>query len=204
MVQQKCLILCFLSFVVLSSPVNTANSQSNNDLVNRINRLELEMSDLNRHLFSEKRAAGSPSSQEATETTYRPLAEKPGRAVGIPAHQSAAARNIVKLQRLEALVRSLQGVSEELNNRIDKLVSDLDRRLAVLETDAPFKDKAIARQQVESPNAIAVVSNAKEESKSGVLGYLPDPINKKKTSNLGSTKVISSLSPQKVNKKASL
>ena len=149
MAQQKWLITCFLLFVVLYSPVNPANSQSNNDLLNRISRLESEMSDLNRHLFSEKRAVEAPSGQKATETTYRPLSEKAGRAVGVPAHQSAAAQNIVKLQRLEALVRSLQGVSEELNNRIDKLVGDLDRRLAVLETDAPFKDKVIARQQAE-------------------------------------------------------
>ena len=204
MAQQKRLIACVLCFVVLCFSANRANSQSNNDLLNRISRLESEMSDLNRHLFSEKRAVESPSSQDGSKATSNSLVVKSGRAVEFSSHQSAAAQNIIKLQRLEALVRSLQGVSEELNNRIDKLVSDLDRRLAVLETDAPFKDKAIARQQVESPNAIAVVSNAKEESKSGVLGYLPDPVNKKKTSNLGSTKVISSLSPQKVNKKASL
>jgi hypothetical protein len=112
MAQQKWLIVCFLCFVVFYLPASSVNSQSNNDLVNRINRLESEMSDLNRHLFSEKRAADSSSSQEGSGTTYQPRAEKEGRAVGGPAHQSAAARNIVKLQRLEALVRSLQGVSE--------------------------------------------------------------------------------------------
>ena len=96
MAQQKWLMVCFLCFVVLYFPVNPANSQSNNDLVNSIKRLESEMSDLNRHLFSEKRAVESPSSQKATETTYRPLSENAGRAVGVPAHQSAAAQNIVK------------------------------------------------------------------------------------------------------------
>ena len=55
MAQQTRLILCFLSLLVLSFPFNSANGQANNDLVNRINRLESEMSDLNRHLFSEKR-----------------------------------------------------------------------------------------------------------------------------------------------------
>ena len=210
MAQQKWLIVCFLCFVVLYFPVNPANSQSNNDLVNRIKRLESEMSDLNRHLFSEKRAVESPSSQKATETTYRPLSEKAGRAVGVPAHQSAAAQNIVKLQRLEALVRSLQGVSEELNNRIDKLVGDLDRRLAVLETDSPSKNKIIARQKGESSKQITVVSNAKqvsnakEASKSGILGYLPNTVNKKKTNDLGVAKAISSTGSEKVNKKTSL
>ena len=165
MAQQKRLIACVLCFVVLCFSANRANSQSNNDLLNRISRLESEMSDLNRHLFSEKRAVESPSSQDGSKTTSKSLVVKSGRAVEFSSHQSAAAQNIIKLQRLEALVRSLQGVSEELNNRIDKLVSDLDRRLAVLETDAPFKDKAITRKQVESPNAIAVVYNAKEESK---------------------------------------
>jgi tol-pal system protein YbgF len=178
MAQQKWLIVCFLCFVVFYLPASSVNSQSNNDLVNRINRLESEMSDLNRHLFSEKRAADSSSSQEGSGTTYQPRAEKEGRAVGGPAHQSAAARNIVKLQRLEALVRSLQGVSEELNNRIDKLVGDLDRRLAVLETDSPSKDKIIAQQKGENPKQITVVSNAREVGKSGVLGYLPNSANK--------------------------
>jgi tol-pal system protein YbgF len=162
------------------------------------------MSDLNRHLFSEKRAVGSTSSQKATETTYRPLSEKAGRAVGVPAHQSAAARNIVKLQRLEALVRSLQGVSEELNNRIDKLVGDLDRRLAVLETGSPLKNKIIGRQKDESPKQITAVSNAKEVSKPGVLGYLPNSDNKKKTDNLGVTTALSSVGSKKVNKQTSL
>jgi tol-pal system protein YbgF len=204
MAQQKWLVACVLCFVVLYSPVNPANSQSNNDLVNRIKRLESEMSDLNRHLFSEKRAVASPSSQKATETTYRPLSEKAGRAVGVPAHQSAAARNIVKLQRLEALVRSLQGVSEELNNRIDKLVGDLDRRLAVLETDSPSKDKIIAQQKGENPKQITVVSNAREVGKLGVLGYLPNSANKKTTNGLGVTKAISPVGSEKVNKQTSL
>ena len=48
-----------------------------------------------------------------------------------PASDSAA-NTIVKLQNLEALVRSLQGVAEELNNRLDNLISDLDSRLASL------------------------------------------------------------------------
>ncbi|MBB45845.1 MAG: tol-pal system protein YbgF [Rhodospirillaceae bacterium] len=204
MAQQKWLIVRVLCFVVLYFSANTASSQSNNDLLNRISRLESEMNDLNRHVFSEKRTIESPSSQNGIKTASEPLVVKSRRAVEITSHQSAAAQNIIKLQRLEALVRSLQGLSEELNNRIDKLVGDLDRRLAVLETDAPFKDKVIARQQAENPNAISVVSNQKKDKKSGVLGYLPDSVNKKTASNLDSTKVISSVPPQKENKKASL
>ena len=130
MAQQKRLIACVLCFLVLYFPSNTANSQSNNDLLNRISRLESEMSDLNRHLFSEKRVVESPSSQNGSKTTSEPLVAKSSRVVKVSSHQSAAAQNIIKLQRLEALVRSLQGEAEELNNRIDKLVGDLDRRLA--------------------------------------------------------------------------
>ena len=204
MAQQKWLIARVLCFVALYFSTNTVNSQSNNDLLNRINRLESEMSDLNRHLFSEKRVVESPSSQNGSKTTSEPLVAKSSRAVKVSSHQNAAAQNIIKLQRLEALVRSLQGLSEELNNRIDKLVGDLDRRLAVLETDAPIKDKVVASQQIESPKAIAGVSNLREGSKPGVLGYLSDSDSKKTTNNLGSTKVISSVGHQKINKKASL
>mgnify|MGYP003322772656 CR=1 FL=1 len=162
------------------------------------------MSDLNRHLFSEKKSAEAPSSQNGSKTNSESLVVKPGRAVVVGSNQSAAVQNIIKLQRLEALVRSLQGLSDELNNRIDKLVGDLDRRLAVLETDAPIEDKVVASQQVESPKAIAAVSNLREGSKPGVLGYLSDSDSKKTTNNLGSTKVISSEGSQKINKKASL
>ena len=64
MAQQKWLVARVLCCVVLYFSANTSYSQSNNDLLNRISRLESEMSDLNRHLFSEKRAVGSPSSQK--------------------------------------------------------------------------------------------------------------------------------------------
>ncbi len=204
MAQQKWLIARVLCFVVLYFSANTANSQSNNDLLNRLSRLESEMSDLNRHLFSEKTAVEPPSSQNGSKATSEPLVVKSRRVVKVSSHQSAAAQNIIKLQRLEALVRSLQGVSEELKHRIDKLVGDLDRRLAVLETDAPFKDKGVTRQQGENSKAIGVVSNPKEGSKSGVLGYLPDPASKKTASNFDTSKIMSSVPSQTVNKKASL
>ena len=54
MAQQKWLIARVLCFVVLYFSANMANSQSNNDLLNRISRLESEMSDLNRHLFQKR------------------------------------------------------------------------------------------------------------------------------------------------------
>ena len=118
-----------------------ASSQSSNEIINRINRLESEMSDLNRHLFSKKelsQKSTNPGTFKKIQTTVS------GKSKTSP---NTAVYNTVKLQKLETLVRSLKGESEKLNNRIDKLVSDLDRRLAALETVSESLDKNLNRQK---------------------------------------------------------
>ena len=96
MAQQKRLIVCVLCFVVLYFSANTVNSQSNNDLINRISRLESEMSDLNRHLFSEKRAVESRSSQNGSKTTSQPFVVKSGRAVEVSSNQRTIKSNKIR------------------------------------------------------------------------------------------------------------
>ena len=154
------------SLLMLSFTVE-ASSQSSNEIINRINRLESEMSDLNRHLFSKKelsQKSTNPGTFKKIQTTVS------GKSKTSP---NTAVYNTVKLQKLETLVRSLKGESEKLNNRIDKLVSDLDRRLAALETVSESLDKNLNRQKDEK---IKVGENYTKPSKSGVLGYLPGSV----------------------------
>ena len=84
------------------------------------------------------------------------------------------ASTIVKLQNLEALVRSLQGVAEELNNRLDNLISDLDARLASLEAKNSLKENSEQTTGMlddkKSNGSEIVASN--QVSKPGVLGYI--------------------------------
>ena len=152
--------LLMLSFTAVAS------SQSSNDVLNRINRLEAEMGDLNRHLFSKEGSSQKPLNP-ATFENKQPTV--PGKLRRSP---NTAVYNTVKLQKLETLVRSLKGESEKLNNRIDKLVSDLDRRLAALETISESSDKNLTSRRDEK---IKVGGNYTKPSKTGVLGYLPGP-----------------------------
>ena len=84
------------------------------------------------------------------------------------------ASTIVKHQNLEALVRSLQGVSEELNNRLDNLISDLDARLASLEAKNSLKENSEQTTGMlddKKSNGSEIVASNKV-SKPGVLGYI--------------------------------
>ena len=118
----------FIFFIQAVSQNADAQSSSNSDIDNRLKRLELEIKDLHIHLFSEQRSDSfskkiSRNDREDTNTLEKQVFPK----------KDSVASTIVKLQNLEALVRSLQGVTEELNNRLDNLISDLDARLASLE-----------------------------------------------------------------------
>ena len=120
----------FTFFIQPASQNAAAQTSSNYDLDNRLNRLELEIKDLQIHLFSEQR---SDTVQKRIIRSDKDSANTLGKQV-FPKTDSVAS-TIVKLQNLEALVRSLQGVAEELNNRVDNLISDLDARLASLEAE---------------------------------------------------------------------
>ena len=126
----------FIFFIQAVSQNADAQSSSNSDIDNRLKRLELEIKDLHIHLFSEQRSDSvskkiSRNDREDTNTLEKKVFPK----------TDSVASTIVKLQNLEALVRSLQGVTEELNNRLDNLISDLDARLASLEAKKFNKEK---------------------------------------------------------------
>ena len=166
----SCLSVILLVLFVTGS----GYSQSNNDLINRINRLEAEMGDLHLHLFSKNKSSlPIPNTQNPSKQTVISQQEDPNSL----SKADSAVQTIVKLQQLESIVRSLKGGSEELHNRIDKLVSDLDRRLAVLETDYETARKKVSSVQNIYNKKIAKQSDSGAvvgAQQVGVLGYLSD------------------------------
>lgn len=176
-----------LAFGAVVLMADVANAQSNNDVANRITRLEAEIRDLQRHLFSDKsKPAPSISSTTVQETALTP------RDGDSNASSSVAARNEIRLQQLEAQMRNLNGKVEELDfkitqsiGRVDTLVSDLDRRFAVFEGAAGQGSNAPAAASVgtssETPttagagasgSGLFASGGAPEGKKAGVLGYL--------------------------------
>ncbi|MDG2284718.1 MAG: tol-pal system protein YbgF [Alphaproteobacteria bacterium] len=162
-------------------PSEAVHAQSTNDMVNRVKRLEAEISDLQRHLFAGKsKPAPVVSSTSVQETALTP---KPG---ANSAASSAAARNEIRLQQLEAQMRNLTGKVEELDfkvtqfvGRIDTLVADLDSRFAILEkaTGKPGKPVAavggLAGSSASDPATGGLYTGTKAATqKPGVLGYL--------------------------------
>ena len=135
--QTLALLWLFTLFIQAVTQNAEAQSSLNSDIDNRLKRLELEIKDLHIHLFSEQRLDSVPKKitrdgKEARSNIGKQVFPK----------TDSMASTIVKLQNLEALVRSLQGVAEELNNRLDNLISDLDARLASLEAKNSLKENS--------------------------------------------------------------
>ena len=158
--------------------VVVAQISSNSDIDNRLKRLELEIRDLHLHLFSEQKLTNSRKKDIVNKKT-RPNERSKQLA---PASDSAA-NTIVKLQNLEALVRSLQGVAEELNNRLDNLISDLDSRLASLEAKKLKRNDPKGLVNRSTKKDLGIPNRA---IKPGVLGYIDrDDFSKKKSQESG-------------------
>jgi tol-pal system protein YbgF len=165
---------CVSTFLLILFVTGSGYSQSNNDLINRINRLEAEMGDLHLLLFSKNNSSPPIShKQNSSKQTIISQQVKPNNLSEV----DATVQTIVKLQQLESIVRSLKGGSEELHNRIDNLVSDLDRRLAILEAGyQTARKKTLPVQKIDNKKirkqrdygALAGTQRA------GVLGYLSD------------------------------
>lgn len=113
--------ICAVSAFALIGVSDGARAQSQN-LVDRVERLQKELITLQRHVYGGGGQAGG--AVEATEGGAKPL----------------GARVELRMSQLETQVRALTGNVEQigfqinqLNQRLDKLVADVDRRLQQLE-----------------------------------------------------------------------
>jgi TolA-binding protein len=180
------LLVWFVAIAVVSGlpvilPIEAAHAQSTNDMDNRVKRLEAEISDLQRHLFAGK----SKSAPVVSSTSVRETALTP-KLGARSATSSTAARNEIRLQKLEAQMRNLTGKVEELDfkvtqliGRIDTLVADLDTRFAVLDGTTGKRGRPVdaagglAGSSASDPTTGGLYTGATAATpKAGVLGYL--------------------------------
>lgn len=112
-----------------------AQDASAQQLVDRIERLQRELSTLQRHVYR-----GEPPPPAAATPAPGPT-ESGAASSGDP---RVAARNSVRISQLETEIRRLTGSIEELDHRmrqvearVDRLVADVDQRLTELEGGQP-------------------------------------------------------------------
>ncbi|HCH55768.1 MAG TPA: tol-pal system protein YbgF [Rhodospirillaceae bacterium] len=94
------------------------------ELLNRVDRLQRELTALQRHVYQDKTVPANPSQPSSA----------------VPADPRMAARHSVRIAQLENEISRLTGRMEEIDfalnrieARLDKLVVDLDQRLTALE-----------------------------------------------------------------------
>jgi tol-pal system protein YbgF len=148
--------------------VGVAPAQTSNDLrplLDRLDRLERDMSMLQRQVYRGTSAGGAP--------------------VPVNPPDAAAAVNYeVRFSQLEDQLRSLTGQIEEvtynidqLKRRLDALASDIDQRLAALEhagSATVGQPPPAGSQRAPAASAKGAGANpAEPASQSGVLGQLP-------------------------------
>ena len=165
-----------------------AGAQDLQQMLNRMSRLERELSELQGQVYGGRPAAPGIT---ATPVTPAPLAG------GGMASGDMAARTEIRLQQLEAIIQQLTGKVEEvqfnltqLSQRVEKLAGDVDFRLSRLEqgggtagapggTAKPAAGGAAAGGAAGAPAPVGNTitqggpgADTGGQAKPGVLGYL--------------------------------
>ncbi len=199
----KLLLLGLVVSLFYSSVWGSASSfaETTNDMLNRLKRLELEINDLNRFIHSPKNKATASVKQKFIQ---KDILTRPRRKS--EREVSGATRVEVRQQQLETEIRTLRGETEELEfglsnltKRLDKLISDLDGRLELLEVTAKemVKHKAELGNSNIRKSAVVPISRAvpkREDEGRPILGYLKKEDFKKFSRGEGSTAAISKAS----------
>jgi tol-pal system protein YbgF len=139
-----------------------ARAQSQQQMLDRMDRLERELQTLQRQTF------GVGGGRPGAASPYAP-APIPGSGSTAGGQESGLARLEVRLSELEAILATVTGRIEELTfqnqrlqNRLDKLVGDVDFRLRALEQGGarPPGDAVLAPPQPTPPPAQAMQAPA--------------------------------------------
>lgn len=125
-IKRVAMVTAVISMIVVLHPAEAQDSQ---DLINRLQRMQNELTTLQQHVYQGKKAPGAAASATATPA-------------GLP--NAAMARLSNRITQLEAEIRRLTGANEELNHkvsqlqtRLDKMSADLEFRLKTLEGGGP-------------------------------------------------------------------
>ncbi len=155
---------CALGGAASIAPPAAAQEADLRALIERIDRLQKQLADLERQTYRGK-------------VVQQPVAPG-GRSAAPVADQNAAARAArveVRLGQIEDEMRSLTGRVEEVGfridtvvNRIDKLIGDVDFRLSAIE-----KAQAKAVEQVAAVPGLETLAAPAPASEPGTLGTVP-------------------------------
>lgn len=178
-----CMIGAVAAFFIAVTTLPVA-AQDVQNMLNRIDRMERDMQDLQRQFYRSS-GAGITATPVTPAPTTSGASTTPAQAgaQGVGFESSHAARVEVRLQQLETLVRSLTGKIEEVefkldqnSSRIDRLVRDVDFRLQAIEPGGvPTQPGATMQSRVNRPEAApAPAGNSVAGKGQGVLGYLKD------------------------------
>ena len=152
----------------------SAQNTGTQELLNRIDRLQREVTTLQRQFYKAK-VPSAPAGQREAPTSADPM---------------TAARHSIRITQLESELSSLTGKLEKfdfvlrrIEARLDKLVVDLDQRLMVLErrgtgiaaTNEPAPRPSLNIEPQPRPPLQTAPAPAPplERAKSGVLGTIP-------------------------------
>ena len=161
------LIFPVLAGLLLSEPVSAQGGESS-ALLETVERLRQDIADLQRYVYR----GGAPAAPGSTPDP-----------VGVGTSERRPADALLRVTALEGELRGLTGVIEEIRHkvdtagrRLDKLVEDVDFRLAAIER-ALAEATAVAAQPetgAPAPGAAGAVSRVPDPSdRPGVLGTLP-------------------------------
>lgn len=149
--------------VCLLPAMALAQNGSIQELLNRIDRVQRELSTLQRQVYQNRASSSSEGQPDALA----------------PAETSITARQSIRISQLENEIRRLTGRMEEVNfllrrtvSRLDKLVVDLDRRFALIEEK---KSSVIGSEVPDSPfpQSVASIPSTAEATQAGILGTIP-------------------------------
>lgn len=128
-------VLVALGPVAIAPIPAGAQNTGMQELLNRVERLQREISTLQRQVYKGK---APPPAAAPTSLAGRPASDP-----------RSAGRNLIRLTQLESELQRLTGRIEQIdfrtqqiNTRLEKLISDMDRRLTALEGGAPVSPAA--------------------------------------------------------------
>ena len=156
-------VLCVIGAMVLLDGmvlVGAANAQAENHLSNRLRRLELDIQDLQKHLFSERGAPPILSTRPIADAGTRMTAE--------------AASLAVRIQKIESLMRALTGRVDELDFQFKQFAANRDRH----GSENPLQSPATGPAALADPNnplplrSTGEATGATPGSDKEILGYI--------------------------------
>jgi len=169
----------WVAMALLAGERPTAAQELQSVIIDRLNRIERDVSDLKRQFY---RGEVPPPGEAAAETREGPSSTL------LADHESRLGRLEEEIRNLTGMVEEAQHSVRQVSDRLDKLVADIDYRLRTIEENLANDQAAGAGAAAQSPPPAAEGSAARPapgeddlaaegggdgERPTGVLGTIP-------------------------------